>query len=126
MNIETVKSLFLLFSGESDANAYMPMIELAQAEVFKMLRSDADKSDLRLEFLCAAIANLRLQQCKAAHDRTSSTFVGRMSTNTDTGAPLRYASKLVSEYINICSDLINCSTFVFAGFSDGREELSNA
>lgn len=123
MNIESVKSLFTLFSGEGDCESYMPVITLAIAETEKMLADGADNSDIRLDFLCAAIANYRLQQINAAHDRTESTYAGKLLTSPENSGTLRYAEKLLSDYINLCGDLIKPRTFMFMSFGMEKEDL---
>lgn len=120
MNIESVKSLFRLFSGEDDIEAYLPLIELSVSETEKMLLDGADSTDVRLEFLCAAIANFKFQQANAAHDRSESTYAGKLLSSPENSGVLGYAEKLLSEYMNLCSDLITTKTFVFMSFgSDG-------
>lgn len=126
MNIESVKSLFQLFSGESDLERYMPLVSLAAAETEKMLTDGADSSDIRLDFLCAAIANYRLQQINAAHDRTESTYAGKLLTSPENSGTLRYAEKLLTDYFNLCDDLIKPRTFMFMSFGTGTEDLYNA
>ena len=120
MDIESVKSLFLMFSGEESCDEWSPLINLAVSETDKMLRPDADRSDVRLGFLCAAAANRRLQQIKASRERSQSTFAGKVLTQTQNSA-LHYAEKLYSDYIQLCNDLIEPSAFVFAGFSNSEE-----
>ena len=96
MHIESVKSLFTIFTGETNYDAFMPIINLAVSETEKMLRTDADTEDVRLDFLCAAIANFRLVQIK-------------------------YAEKLMCDYISLCRDLIISDSFAFIGFGKGDE-----
>ena len=120
MNIESVKSLFRQFSGEeSEDNA--PFIELAAGEVRRMLLPGADDSDVRLDFLAAAIANYRLSRIKASRDRTQVTYAGKMLKNGE-GSPCESAAVLLKEHIQLCSELISAKTFIFAGYS-GKEEL---
>ena len=117
MNIESVKSLFELFSGEPQEN-YLPLAELAVAEVEKMLIPDADSSDVRLNFLAAAIANYRLSQIKNSQDRTKVTCAGKM---LDPAAAKTYAAGLLRDYLQLCSPLIRPRTFIFTGFCGGEE-----
>ena len=120
MNIESVKSLFRLFSGE-DGEENAPLIELAAGEVGRMLIPDADSSDVRLDFLAAAVAYYRMARIKASRDRTQVTYAGKMLKNGE-GSPCEAAAGLLREYMQLCSDLISSKTFVFAGYS-GKEEL---
>lgn len=121
MNIESVKSVFLLFSGESDCERCMPLITLAAAETERMLAEGADRSDIRLEFLCAAIANYRLQQSIAAHDRTENTFAGRLANASGNSTSLHYAEKMVRDYLDLCSDLVKPRGFMFMSFGSESE-----
>ena len=117
MNIESVKSLFELFSSEEQEDN-LPLVELAVAEVEKMLLPDADPSDIRLNFLAAAIANYRLRQIKASRDRTKVTYAGKM---LDTSYTVNSAAGLLRDYLQLCSPLIQQKTFIFAGFSGGEK-----
>jgi hypothetical protein len=119
MNIESVKSLFTLFSGEEDHGRYAPVISLAMAEVERMLLPDADRTDIRLEFLCAAAANHRLQQLNAARDRTEVTYAGDMlqpPSQTRPSGSLAYSERLLRDYMQLCEDLIQPRNFVFISF----------
>lgn len=114
MNIESVKSLFRMFSGEDDPEKYAPLIELAMAETEKMLLPDADRSDIRLAFLCAASANHRFRQISASRDRSQITYAGKMLKDGADPA-LAYSQKLLRDYLELCSDLIAPQMFTFAG-----------
>lgn len=114
MNIESVKSLFRMFSGEDDAEKYSPLIELALTEVEKMLLPDADTEDIRLSFLCAAIANHRFCQLNSARDRTQVAYGGRMLTDSSNPV-LAHSEKLLKDYLDLCSDIIEPQIFIFSG-----------
>ena len=118
MNIESVKSLFELFSGESQED-YLPLVELAVSEVEGMLFPDADITDIRLAFLAAAIANYRLSRINASRDRTKVTYAGKM---LDSSGTQNSAASLLKDYLQLCSSIIRPKTFIFAGFS-GEEEI---
>ena len=120
MNIESVKSLFELFSGE-EAEEYIPLIGLSVVETERMLLPEADSSDVRLDFLAAAMANYRLARIKASRDRTQVTYAGKALKN-DEGSSCEAAADLLREYMQLCSELISAKTFIFAGYS-GKEEL---
>lgn len=126
MNIESVKSLFTLFSGEEDCEKYMPIINLALTETKKMLVSTDYAEDIRVEFLCAAIANYRLRQLEAACDRSEYTYAGKLITSPDNGGALHFASLLLSDYISMCEGLIKPSGFTFISFCSETEGLYNA
>ncbi len=114
MNIESVKSLFRLFSGEDDIERYTPFIELAITETKKMLLPDADNTDVRLSFLSAAIANHRFVQFESARDRTQITYGGKMLTGSSETL-IANSEKLLRDYLEICSDLISPRIFTFTG-----------
>lgn len=116
MNIESVKTLFTLFSGEDISETYTPIITLAVSEIEKMLVPEANNEDIRLEFLCAAIANHRLQQINSARERAEFTVAGKMLTASQNTA-LAYSEKLLRDYMNMCDDLIKPKTFMFMSFS---------
>ncbi|HRR76596.1 MAG TPA: hypothetical protein P5191_07255 [Ruminococcus sp.] len=121
MNIESVKSLFMLFSGEEDAERYAPLIRLAVKETGDMLLPDADSEDIRLDFLSAAIAFYRMRRILAARDREKYTYAGKMpAVGQDSSAA--YAERLLRDYLDLCSDLIRSDTFVFMSFSGGKEK----
>lgn len=112
MKISTVTGLFKLFSGEESTVKYEPLIGLAIAETEKMLLPDADRDDIRLDFLSAAIANNRLQQINSAHDRTRATYAGKIiSVNEDSS--LTSSERLLKSYLELCSDLIAPQIFTF-------------
>lgn len=115
MNIESIKTLFTLFSGEDVSEKYMPLIALSVAEVEKMLLPETNPADMRLDFLCASMANYKLQQINSARERSEYTISGKMlkeSQNTS----LKFAEQLLHDYMNICSELISEKTFIFMGF----------
>lgn len=124
MNIEAVKSLFTVFSGEELNDAYDQIIRLAVSETEKMLVPGCDTSDIRLEFLCAAAANYRLQQINAAHDRSGSVYAGSMTELKSGKTALAYAEKLLSDYMNMCADIIVPRTFMF--ITTGKETAPDA
>jgi hypothetical protein len=119
MDINSVKSLFTMISGEEDYEIYLPIIILSMSETERMLKAGADISDIRLDFLSAAIANFRYVQLKASRDRTQAVMLGNAITSENESGTLRYAEKLMYSYMGMCSELINCDGFVFSGF--GKE-----
>lgn len=115
MNVESVKTLFSLFSGEENADEFIPLITLAVCETEKMLVSDEAAGDIRIEFLCAALANYRYVQIKASRDRTQETCGGRLVTSRKDSGTLKYAQRLLADYMSMCRELIKNDTFVFIG-----------
>lgn len=120
MNIESIKTLFTLFSGEDVSEKYMPLITLSVVEVEKMLLPETNPSDMRLDFLCASMANHKLQQINSARERAEYTVSGKMLTESQ-NTSLKFAEKLLHDYMNICAELIKEKTFIFMGFSDAPE-----
>lgn len=114
MNIESVKTLFTLFSGEDSLEKYMPVITLAVSEVEAILISP-DESDIRLDFLCAAVANFRLRQINASRDRTEFTYAGKMTAGDTEKSSLRCAEALLRDYMSLCKGLIRNESFTFFG-----------
>lgn len=66
MTFESVKPIFTFFSGEEVNEINTMLISMAVADTEKMLLPDAERNDVRLSFLAAAMANLHLQQAYAA------------------------------------------------------------
>lgn len=114
MNLTKIKSLFTLFSGDTFAELHEPFIEIAVIEVERMLLENADKEDVRLDFLCAAIANFRYYQALAASDRSEYTYGGKVISSCE-GKILDFAEGLLKGYFRLCDDLINGADFVFIG-----------
>lgn len=113
--IDTVMSLFKLFSGQ-EVEKNEAFIIIARDELTKIVIPEAMETDERVNFLCAAIANYRYQQAKSASDRTTYTYAGGMEKNTDY-SPLAFAENMLKDYFNMCSDIIKPKNFVFMGFS---------
>ncbi len=114
MNVANIKSFFRLFSGNECTAEIEPIIEIAMIEVEKMLLETADSSDVRLDYLCAAMANFRYYQALASADRSSYTYGGKVLNDSD-GKILSFAEGLLKGYIQLCDDLLNTSDFVFMG-----------
>lgn len=112
MNIESVKTLFGMFSGEEYSERFAPMIRLALSETERILRPDADRSDVRLDFLAAAMAHYRVRQLRSAQDKDRFTYAGKMAASVQSGS-LDCAEKLLRDYYELCSDLIVPQTFLF-------------
>lgn len=123
MNIASVKTLFALFSDEEDTERYAPVIELALKETELMLLMDTDRSDVRLDFLCAALANYRLQQIKSGQDRRKYTYAGKV-IDSGAGSSLDCAERLLRDYIQLCEGLIRPAGFVFFSFR-GEGDISD-
>lgn len=118
MNIENIRKLFTLFSGEEYTEAHEPFIEVAVIEVESILFETADKSDRRLEFLCGALANFRYRQALVSSDRSEYTYEGKLISGADAKS-LEFSENLLRSYYRLCRELIKPSEFVFLGFDSG-------
>lgn len=114
MNIPKIKSLFKLFSGNECTAEFEPLVDIAVIEIQGMLLENADISDPRLDYLCAAMANFRYYQAMAAQDRSQYTYGGKMLSEVS-GNILSFAEGLLKGYFTLCADLLDGSDFVFAG-----------
>lgn len=113
-----IQKLFTLFSGEEYTAEHEPIIKLAMTETGKILRNP-ETVDERIDFLCAAAANYRLQQIRSASDRSEYTYAGKMSDGSRYSV-LTLAENLLRDYYNMCADIIEPQNFVFMGFSAGE------
>ena len=123
MDLQTIASDFELFTGEGNSEQYAQLILLAVSEVGRLLLPDADTTDVRLSFLCAALAFYRLQQILAARERAAVTYAGKVLKESQNTA-YEYAKELLRDYIQICSDLISSKNFTFSSFAGGEELIS--
>ncbi|MBR3970116.1 MAG: hypothetical protein IKJ87_03460 [Ruminococcus sp.] len=114
MDTGRIKTLFELFCGEECSAQHEPIIELAMLEVEKMLHENADANDIRLNYLCAAMANLRYYQALTASDRSTFTYGGKMLEDKEKKI-LHFAEGLLKGYFRLCSDLIKGDEFIFIG-----------
>lgn len=123
MDIQTIVSAFELFTGEENGDDYYQLILLAVSEVGRILLPDADTADIRLVFLCAALAFYRLQQILAARERAAFTYAGKVLKESQNTA-CEYAKELLRDYLQIAGDLVTAKNFIFTGFSSGEELIS--
>lgn len=117
MDINMVRSLFSLFSGESDTVQYLPLFDAAEKEVQRKLRSEADAEDVRLNYLIAAVANVHFSEIYGAREKALATYAGKFTRETEGERQLRFARHLVASYTTLCSDLLEDATFHFLGVS---------
>lgn len=115
MNLQMVLPLFVLFSGEEDGTAFMPLLVTASEEVRRQLREEADDTDVRLCYLVAAVANLRYTQIYGARDKALATYAGTIARQSDAAQQLRFAQQLVRSYRGLCADLLCDCEFLFFG-----------
>ncbi|MCM1132150.1 MAG: hypothetical protein NC340_01630 [Ruminococcus flavefaciens] len=119
INVDTVQSLFVLFSGQ-DITENAPFLILARSETERILLPDVPDTDERVNFLCAAIANYRYQQAKASGDRSAYTYAGEM-IKADKYTPLAFAESMLKDYYQMCRDIIKPQNFIFMGFSSEED-----
>ena len=62
INVMNVKQIFTLFSGEPANVSWLAVITAACREVEEMLLPGTDDTDVRLEFLAAAVAGLHHEE----------------------------------------------------------------
>ena len=118
MTFESVKPIFTFFSGEEVNEINTMLISMAVA--------DAERNDVRLSFLAAAMANLHLQQAYAAKIQTESFYEGSLSVSDKRRIiSLSYAEKLMEKYLDLCRNLIVPQTFIFMSFGS-EEAFDNA
>ena len=115
MNTTTVGALFTLFSGEEDTVTYQPILTAAVEEVTQQLRPDAAGTEARLNYLAAAIANLRYTQIFGAREKALATYAGTSRRTSDYEQQVRFAKQLVFSYQKLCADLLEDPVFVFFG-----------
>ena len=120
MDIQQITEIFELMTGEQNGDIDAQFLNLAMYEVGVMLRPDAESSDYRLNFLCAAVAFYRIQQMLAARERSAVTYAGKILKESQNSA-YAYSKLLLRDYLQICSDLLTSQNFVFSSFSSKEE-----
>jgi len=115
MDMQMIYSLFRLFSGEQDAESYMPLLLTAVEEVKICLENQDNIRDVRLCYLAAAVANLRYTQLYGAREKALATYAGNLSKESDLSHQIRFAEQLVNSYKALCSDLLKEQNFFFFG-----------
>jgi hypothetical protein len=113
--VTTINALFTLFSGEEDTTTYAPVILAAVDEVRQELLAGADPTDVRLNYLAAAVANLRYTQIFGAREKALATYAGTLRRTSDYEQQGRFARQLVYSYRKLCADLLKDVEFVFFG-----------
>ena len=110
MDMNTITSLFSLFSGESDTDRFLPIVTTACEEVRSTLRENADTSATGLCYLAAAVANLRYTEIYFARENTLATYAGTIARESDATQRLHFAQQLVKSYQGLCRELIRDSS----------------
>lgn len=108
MNQEKARSILRMFSGVADVKSLDPLLDEATAQVERMLLPDADRERLQLDYLCAALANLRHSQMLAAQSQLTYTYAGTVAKESDRGQKVPFAQALAEEYLKACADLLTC------------------
>lgn len=121
MNLERVKSIFTLFTGQENCEDYLPIISLAISQVENMLQDGTLSSESRLEMLAGAIANYRYVQILASRMETISAYNGEMLMANKNSNALECAEKIVLDYMEICSDLIGKRTILM---NTGKDNIA--
>ena len=128
MNVSTINSLFTLFSGETDTTKYEPLVSSAVTQVRNMLREDASSNDIRLDYLCAAVANFRYTQITCVRNKIAYTYAGTASKEGNSQLEYDFSKELMLEYYKSCYDLLIDEGFVFMAadsvYESGDEDES--
>ncbi|MBR3630986.1 MAG: hypothetical protein IKN55_11035 [Oscillospiraceae bacterium] len=114
MDMKMIGGLFTLFSGETDVCGYLPLLNLAAAEVRRALREGADETDVRLCYLAAAVANLRYRQIWGTRAGVTAVYAGTVPAAPDCVKD-DMAYRLVAAYKAVCRDMLRDETFFFIG-----------
>lgn len=107
MDIERIKSLFSIFTGQNNYEEYLPVIAVSMTQVERMLKENVDLSDSRLDMLTASVANYRYVQIITSRMENISAYNGEMIISKKDNNALNYAKQIMLDYMDICSDIIN-------------------
>ncbi|MCI7805120.1 MAG: hypothetical protein MR503_08635 [Oscillospiraceae bacterium] len=119
MNISQITSLFILFSGETDINKYQPLIDSSILQVSRQLKEGASSADIRLDYLCAAIANYRYSQLTCVKNKVAYTYAGTADSKGNSQMEYDLAKELMCEYYKAAADLLCDDDFVFSAVCSG-------
>lgn len=119
MNISQITSLFILFSGETNINKYQPLIDSAIVQVSRQIRDGVSSADIRLDYLCAAIANYRYSQLTCVKNKVAYTYAGTADEKGNSQLEYDLARELMNEYYKAASELLYDDDFVFSGVYGG-------
>lgn len=122
MDIDKIKAVFSLFTGEEYDEKFDPVIELSVMETKKLLIDEESASDSRVPFLCAAMANYRYQLMRCSAERSDFTYAGKVSI-ADQKRTLEFAERMLREYHTLSRDILKTKELVFMGFS-GKEDIN--
>ncbi len=124
MTVSTINSLFTLFSGETDTEKYSPLISSSITQIRNMLREDASSNDVRLDYLCAAVATFRYTQITCVKNKVAYTYAGTADKEGNSKLEYDFSRELMLEYFRQCGDLLTDDNFSFitigyGGITDG-------
>lgn len=122
MDIDKIKAVFSLFTGEEYDERFDPLIELSAMETGKLLIDEESAADPRVPFLCAAMANYRYQLMRCSAERSDFTYAGKVST-ADQKRTLEFAERMLREYHTLSRDILKTNELVFMSFS-GRSDIN--
>lgn len=123
MDIERIMELFTLFSGERDVEKYLPYIESAMCYVEKQLVKSEYKTDSRLPFYVASLANLSYTKAFLMKNRVAQTYAGTIAEVPSEKNVFKdnLATGLCEGYRALCSDILKDDTFYF--FLSGKDNV---
>lgn len=113
-----VMQLFALFANLAVTDPWRGIAEAAIAQTVRECRDGIDRSDIRLCYYAAALANLQYRRIIAAQSAVSPTYAGSVPAARDDRGPCALAERLVLAYRDAASDLLKDgvqSGFVFRG-----------
>lgn len=113
-----VMQLFALFANLETADPWRGIAEAAIAQTERECRPGADRSDIRLCYYAAAVANLQYRRSIAAQGALSPTYAGTVTARRDDTVPCSLAERLAAAYRRAASDLLSenaAGCFVFRG-----------
>lgn len=115
MDVSSVSSAFLMFTGLEDEKPYLPLILTSVSEIENILRDGADKSDMRLIVLTASLANLRYTEMTASRERFKYTANGAVASAHDDSAQVNSARSMFQCFLTSSKDLVKDERFFFSG-----------
>lgn len=113
LNLDTIKTIFKMFSGVEDPDEYQDLIQSAMNDMASMLSDPLYYTDSRLSFVCASLANWKYQQFMASRDRLNYTYAGTVSQRHDGKDQLQDAENMFYHYLATVKDIITDGGFYF-------------
>ncbi len=113
LEIERIFALFRLFYNESDADEFLPVVNLAAEHTASRILCEEDFGCVAVSYLAAAEALCRTLEIKAVRERLALTRTGTVPQEQDWSARLVYARQLYTEYEKICAKMLCDDSFIF-------------